>query len=271
MRKFGLVMLVPMAMFAQELVGTFTVDTNVYENISSCEVIRGPEYEFRNLAFIHSIWSQQIELLACFRKKGTDQYDIFSYTGRIGSTIIPSSITQPEYRILGMMFSQTFIDSDTGFECIVIYVNTTNEKSLFNVIDESGDVLLSDSGSATYGNDGKNTYVVRCFDSYSYKVWKFRSNIAPASHPLSKTTASPGPMMAYLPSGDLRVSLQPVSIGTSIQIFDMLGRQIFQKSIQNIRERTSFIIPSTSMPNSPFVAKVNNNNGTFVKKEIPIR
>jgi hypothetical protein len=58
---------------------------------------------------------------------------------------------------------------------------------------------------------------------------------------------------------------------SSIQIFDFLSRQILSKNIQNIREPASFIIPSSGIPNTPFISRVQNNNGSLVKRSIPIK
>jgi hypothetical protein len=263
MRKIAVVLLVPWALFAQELVGEFSLDTNIYTSTGlSCGGIIGPE------AYNSGGGLQP------YRIKGTNQIDIFTvFYQKIGTITIPDP--PPIGKRIDLIYcSQKFLDEDIGWEFIVNYYDTVNDSESFKVIDETGTVLLSDENSAQYGFDGQNTYVF-AFKKFaenlyrSFKVWKFRSNISSTSQPLSKTTSSPGPLMTYLPSGDFRVSLQPVTGGTSIQFFDMLGRQIFQKSIQNMREPTSFIIPSYSMPNSPFVAKVNNSNGSFVKKAIP--
>jgi hypothetical protein len=259
MRKFAVVMLVPVALFAQELVGEFSIDTNIYDShVVSAHGIIGPE------AFIYGI-------VYGFRVKETNRIDIFTdFYQKIGTIIIPDQPTGKKTSTI--YFSQKYLDEDIGWEFMINYYDTVNDDDSFKVIDETGTVILSEDGYASYGCDGQNTYIYALQQNErSYKVWKFRSNIASASHPLSKTTSTPGPMMAYMPSGDFRVSLQPVTGGTSIQIFDMLGRQIFQKSIQNIREPTSFIIPSSGMPSTPFVTRVNNNNGSFVKKGIPVR
>ena len=59
--------------------------------------------------------------------------------------------------------------------------------------------------------------------------------------------------------------------GTSIQIFDFLGRQVFKKMVNDVKEPMSFTVLSGDMPNSPFVARVNNQNGAYVKKGMPVR
>lgn len=177
--------------------------------------------------------------------------------------------------IENITFSQTFVDEDANFECIVNYYVSISENNvsfvLFKLLSEDGNQILSDSGYAGYGFDGQNTYLISNVNGCSWKTWKLRSNISYTSRPLSKKSSPTiGPMMTYMPSGDFRVSLQPVAGGTSVQIFDMLGRQIFRKDVRNIREPASFIIPSSSLPHSPFVARVNNTNGSYVKKETPV-
>ena len=265
MRKFGIVMLMPLVLFAQELIGTFSIDTNIYTVPNFVTVgFSGP---YGN----QPIGMKELDQIHALLKKGTDQLDFFTlFRLKVGSITIPNPPTGTEITVI--YFSQTFLDDDLGWEFVVDYQDTINDNYSFKVIDDNGSILLSDNDWATYGFDGQNTYVfAQSPNLLSFKVWKFRSNISPASHPLSKTSSTPGPIMAYMPSGDFRVSLQPVSSGTSLQIFDMLGRQVFSKNIHNIREPTSFIIPSYSMPNTPFVARVNNDNGSFVKKGVPVR
>jgi hypothetical protein len=267
MRKFGLVMLVPLAMFAQELVGEFSLDTNVY-NFDIGFIITG----FRGPQKI-SMPSVN-ERIYSFQKKGTNQIDIFSVIfEKIGSITIPEN--PAGCYISQIHFNQTFLDNDAGWEYLILYYDTTTApdyKASFKVIDETGATIIADSGVGYLGIDDQNTYVFADnLTSYKIKVWKFRTNIASASGPLSKSASSPGPMMTFMSSGDFKVSLQPVNGGTSVQIFDMLGRQVFRKNVQNINKPMSFTIPSGDMPNSPFVIRVQNNNGSYVKKEIPVR
>jgi hypothetical protein len=272
MRKLAIVLLLPLSLFAQELLGTFSIDTTIYLHINSSYGIRGPGNHIE-MGFDNFFYFRGTDILSLYRKKGSDQYDIFSFFGKIGSITIPSVANE---RIRTIIYSQTMINADTNFECIVNYQPISEDTCLFKVFDRTGNQLLSDKGTAGYGFDGQNTYIISLpfseqGDDYTRKIWKFRSNISSLSKSLSKTAATPGPMMTYMPSGDLRVNLQPVSGGTSIQIFDMLGRQLFNETVQNINKPTTFNIPASGMPNSPFVARVNNGNGSYVKKGMPVR
>jgi hypothetical protein len=190
---------------------------------------------------------------------------------KVGSFPIP--IPPAGVTINGIYFSQTFLDNDSGWEIVANFVDTLNWKQSFKVLDETGKVLVSDTGRAFYTSDGQNTYIISTVVAdYSYKLWKFRSNIFSSSQPLAKSSSSaPGPLMTYMPSGDLRVHLQSAAGGASIQIFDMLGRQIFSETIRNITKPSTFTIPSSGMPNSPFVARVNSTNGSCVRKGMPVR
>ncbi len=79
-------------------------------------------------------------------------------------------------------------------------------------------------------------------------------------------------MMTFGTSGDYRISLQPAGGGkTTVQLFDLLGRLIFAKTIDEITRLTSFTIPESGMPRTPFVAKVRDGNGTAVRREVPVR
>jgi hypothetical protein len=274
MRKLVFILLLPIGLYAQELIGTYSADTSVY--------LRAPSYgiwgpgDYIETGLNDYFWLNGTDLLSLYQKKGSDQYDIFSFFGKIGSMTIPSLANARNYWII---FSQTLINADTNFECIVNFQPNNNVDTTysFKVFDNKGNQLLSDKGVAGYGFDGQNTYIISLpliiegNRNYTWKIWKFRSNISSRSKSLSKTAATHGPMMTYMPSGDLRVNLQPVSGGTSIQIFDMLGRQLFNETIQNINKPTTINIPASGMPNSPFVAKVNNSNGSYIKKGMPAR
>jgi hypothetical protein len=89
---------------------------------------------------------------------------------------------------------------------------------------------------------------------------------------LAKSAANaPGPMAVYLPNGGSRVNLESSATGTFLQIFDLLGRQVYQNLIPNISKPESYIIPASDLPNGPTVAKIKNNGGSFIFKTIPVR
>ena len=91
-----------------------------------------------------------------------------------------------------------------------------------------------------------------------------------ASH--AKSTSVPLPMMTYGSTGNYRISFEPSGSGmTTVQLFDLLGKQIFAKTIDKITRPMSFTIPESDMPRTPFVAKVRDNNGTAVRREVPVR
>ncbi len=56
-----------------------------------------------------------------------------------------------------------------------------------------------------------------------------------------------------------------------MQLFDLVGRCIFSKQIDNISQHVSFTIPESNLPQTPFIAKVSNSNGSVVKKEIIVK
>jgi hypothetical protein len=206
------------------------------------------------------LWCQALKL------KNSNQYDIYTLEGKAGtiSINIPTGA-----KVLNAIISQTIIDNDDGWEYILNYTDTLQNHAFFKVVDDNNAVLLSDSGAANYGFDGQNTYVMSCVDD-GYKVWKFRSNVSSTSPGLAKTSASAAPVMALMPSGNFRINLAPSANGqTSIQLFDMLGRLVFAKNIQDMKTQTSYVIPSNNIPKSPFMTKVNNGNGVFYQKEIP--
>lgn len=268
MRRFALILMMPLALFAQQLVSEFKIDTAQYEYPSTQLYIMqvpGADAVFNTLGSKDRFSISYGGLI--LKKKNSDQYDIFSYTGKTGSLTIPQTLIDQAYYVF---ISQTILDSDNGWEILVDCMNN-GPSYTYTVLDDNNSVLLADSGFATYGYDGQNTYI--CAQWNGYKIWRFRTNLSQnASQPLAKSAVgTPGPIMSLMPSGDLRVSLQPAAGGTSIQIFDFLGRQIFQKTVSDIKKTTTFTIPSSDIPNSPFITKVNNEKGSFVQKKNPAK
>lgn len=129
--------------------------------------------------------------------------------------------------------------------------------------------MLTDTGFAFYCYDGQNTYV-GVNTGYSSKFWRFRSNINSTTQPLAKSlVSSPAPIMALMPQGDLRVTLEPATCSQMhVQLFDMLGRQIYSRNITPVTSKVSFTIPTHGMANNQFFVRVNDGNSNFIKKEI---
>jgi len=211
-----------------------------------------------------------------FLKKNSNQFDFYSYTGKIGTSVIPG-INDPNLIIHFISFSRTMLDEDSNWESIVQYRLDTTDLICSKVFDDDGTELLSDISRLNYGIDGKNTYVVSDYNSnygkYSLKAWRFRTNIASA-YPLAKSQAtSPGLMTIYgQDNGNYRVTLSPSSGNqVNFQMFDLLGRCIFSKQINNITSTQTFTIPESNVPNTPFIAKVKDKKEVVYKKQIPVR
>jgi hypothetical protein len=269
MFKLSMVVVLPLSLFSQQPVSSYTIDADLYEGMPGCCFIRSPlsEISYPYGSFFSSVTRQfGTEYLQLFHRKGTDEYAIFSFTGNCGTIRIPASVTPSGGSISGIDLSQTFIDADSGWEAIVrLYPGGSR------VVDENGTVLLSDSSSLCYGCDGQSTYVFKT-TGYEFKAWRFRTNFStPVNQPLAKSaSAARGPMMAYLPTGDLRVQLQPAPGGTSVQLFDMLGRQLYQRIIPE-KTPASFTIPQTALPNSPYISKISTTAGTWHTGGVPVR
>ena len=207
--------------------------------------------------------------LTAYKNKNSDQYDIYSFTGKIGSIIIRDSLWSNS----SFLFSQTFIDADPDWECLVTYRIYPESFSRFKVLDNNGATLLADTGSCIYGYDGQNTYVLQPREN-GCRAWRFRTNVSSASpNGLAKTSrAIPNAMMTFGPTGDYRITLAPASSGkTSVTLTDMLGRCVFSRDFGNLTSPVTFTIPENGVPPSPFITKVQDEKGTYLRKEIPIR
>jgi len=270
MFKAAVILLLPWAIFAQQLVYQFKIDTTKYE-YSPITTYVVPHPNVNAMPFIYSISGGLVDNTNLYcqavKLKNSKQYDIYTLEGKVGTI----SINIPNGAMgFNAIISQTILDNDNGWEYILNYRDTLSSIDMFTVVDDNNAALLSDSGFANYGFDGQNTYVMSYLPDGSCKVWKFRSNVSSTSPGLAKTSASAAPIMALMPSGNFRINLAPSSNGqTSIQLFDMLGRLVFAKNIQDMKTQTSYVIPSTNVPKSPFMTKVNNGSGVFYQKEIP--
>ena len=199
-----------------------------------------------------------------------------SVTGKIGSIVIPSSfiVNNPECYPL-VLLSRTFVDADDEWEYIVnIYCV---EGKHFPVHEEDGTLLLEDFNTASFRYDGKSTHTIQeawLNSLFNYKYWRCRTLPASSSTPALAKTAASGPLllMTFGAAGDYRISFEPANGGkTTVQLFDMLGKLIFAKTIDEIRKPVSFTISGSDVPRTPFLAKVRDNNGTTVRRELPVR
>jgi hypothetical protein len=89
--------------------------------------------------------------LKAFLKKNSNQFDIYSYSGKIGSTIVPF-VNNAKSSITWLQFSCYLLDDDDHWETIV-YIEKEGENRSFKVYDDDGTELLSGFGRAYYGVD----------------------------------------------------------------------------------------------------------------------
>ncbi|HEX2956890.1 MAG TPA: hypothetical protein VHO70_08655 [Chitinispirillaceae bacterium] len=254
-------------------VGRVSIDTSLYYGFG-CYYVPGPSTNWQD----SRDYDNGQMILQSWQKRGTKQVDIYSFNGKIGTTIIPI-INEVSSDLMHVILSRTMVDDDDGWEALVNYHSENNTNYKFIVYEEDGTVLLADSGSALYGFDGNNTYVVQWnilnTRHITYDSWRFRTNISAESpKSLAKTKSiQQSPMQIYgLSGGDYRVTLSPSS-GNQInfQMFDLLGRCVFDKQIGNLNRPVTFTVPEENVPNSPFIAKVNDGNNSVVKKQIPVK
>jgi hypothetical protein len=248
-------------------------DTSLYESkFFSYKCIPGP-YVSKNSA---GDYDGSIFMVAYLRKN-SKQFDLYTYGGKTGSTIVPLVNEIDNDQIYQIFFSCYMLDEDDGWETMVIYVNEENT-SFFKIYDDDGTEILADFGRAFYSSDLNCTYVIReaAFDgTYGYEGWRFRTNLStdtPKS--LSKTKATQSSFMQIygLSDGNYKVSLTP-TMGNQVQfqMFDLMGRCVFSKQLENLKSPVTFTIPESNVPNSPFIAKVKDGNETLYKKQIPVK
>lgn len=282
-REMLLVAVMICALFARvnavtPVVNEVKVDTSQYENRFSTQVSLT---KLQTIGFIPGPLNARSELwnnitggvcMFAYLKKNSNVFDIYSIGGKCGSSTVPNVKNKNG----NIIFSQTFIDDDAGWESITCYTNYLSEVQ-FTVFDDDGTELVSDSGSAGFGFDGSSTYVIRNNENYenlSIKSWRFRTNITSTSEPSLKKTASSSPplMMTYgMSNGSYRVTLLPSTGGqTTMQLFDLVGRLLFTKQLDCVTSPVTFTIPEKNIPASPFIAKVKNKDGVLYKKEIPV-
>lgn len=215
-----------------------------------------------------------------FRRKNSDQFDIYSFAGKMATVTVPIVSTQELNGEINILFSQNMLDIDDGWESIVNYSLFDNyvDTSFFKVYDDDKTELLADNGIVSYGFDGKNTYVlvgshIR-FSSSHIKAWQFRTNIQnSSSQNLAKKAASQSPIQIIGHSGgDYRVTLSPTN-GNQIdfQMFDLMGRCVFARKINNLISPVTFTVHENIIPASPFITKVSDGENNYYKRQVPVR
>ncbi|NLW30501.1 MAG: hypothetical protein GXY77_03490 [Fibrobacter sp.] len=208
-----------------------------------------------------------------FRKKNSNEIDIYSYTGKCGTSVFPQLPPYPdgltEYQVF---LSQTYVDDDPQWEALLILSNE------FLLLDHDGTELLRDSGTTDvgYGFDGNSTYIVaKNGPEWGFKTWRLRTNISSTASPSlgKKKAASPGTMIVHgLNDGNYRVTLTPSSgNGAIFQLHDLLGRCLLTKSIKDFNGPVTFTIPNDKVPKTPFIAETKSEGSALRKKVIPVK
>jgi hypothetical protein len=248
-------------------------DTSIYENFNyGYDYLPGPH----GLETSTKVNDGGI-FVSAYLRKNSNTFDLYSWGGKIGSSVVPFVSEATESQIGWISFSCYMLDEDDGWESMVGYRNE-EKKEFFKIYDDNGTELMSDAGTPYYGNDFNCTYIIRrpeLGSNLDIDVWRFRTNISintPKS--LSKTKAAQTSFMYIqgLSDGNYKVSLSPSSNNqVQFQMFDLMGRCIFSKQLENLKSPVTFTIPESNVPNSPFIAKVKDGNETLYKKQIPVR
>ncbi len=252
---------------ASPVYSEFTVDTSIYDRKVNFWYV--PDPYVRGAGPNSPVDAIKGEMAVCgYLRKNSDQVDLYSYTGICGNLIIPN-IHEEHYSII--YCSRRLIDDDAEWETIV-----NLPTSMFKLFDNDGTILLSDRGDAYFGFDGQNTYVVSgsMYTSQpSIRSWRFRTNISAAAPALRKSTAATAqPMTIYGPTNDnLRIKLIPTgSNQTTVQLFDLMGRCLFSKQVGKLTSPVIFTVPEGNVPQSPFITRVENDDGAYLKKRLPV-
>jgi len=132
-------------------IGKVSIDTSIYDL---------EDYTWRYSYFIPGPFVSSFAgsvSVQVFRKKNTNQYDIYSFNGKLATTIIPElNIRENSYMFY---FSCKMVDDDDGWETLLNCDDRVRTKRYFKVLDDDGTELLADSGYARYGFDGNSTYI----------------------------------------------------------------------------------------------------------------
>jgi hypothetical protein len=267
MRKFLMVFLFPALIGAQTLVSSISVDTSQY-------IVTGAVNEYMNVngglatVVCYNLGNQAGYIAAM--NKSSRYIDV--YNCATGSKVTLTKFSEIHYST-SIYLSQFYLDNDSGWECILNYVDTSAGNytaDRFKVIDDNGTQLLADNGLASYAFDGSNSYV-RSFTRPNYKTWRFRTGVQGVAKSLAKNAAEIQPGYSFEPTGALNINFQPLGNGqTSIQLMDLLGRVVYSGVLPK-GFAGNLTIPETSLPKSPFISKVTTNNKDYVRKLIPVR
>ena len=149
-------------------------------------------------------------------------------------------------------------------------------------------VLLSDAGNPSEnGVDGLDNLVMITDSTGGLYIENARPEtiiatlieiitcISTAVTPANSKTTSMGtfPMLTFGATGDFHISLLPTGGGkTTVLLYDFSGRLLFDKTIGNITASNQLTVPANSIPPTPFVIKISDGNGNWVRRTaLPVR
>jgi hypothetical protein len=263
--------------FAAEPVLVYMYDTTKYKAGNYSFISGKPTSDSE----IYNSSGQEIsDLVVLRRKDNVATFDVISITSNqvIQSFTVPD-IEFPDTYIEKVYASQYIVDSDDEIEYIVIYgriVRLITASWYFRLFDNDNTVLMklednSKSFEVAFASKNGNGYLLFFNGMAVNKVYRF-DNTTTLKRPenvLSKKAMEQN--LQNQSTGSLQLKINPCKDGTTIQIFNMLGQLAFSKKINEITTPTTITIPVSSLPKSPFIARIKNSSGEIVNELLPVK
>ena len=259
---------------------TMSLDTNYYD-------INNSFYVYQNIDQIkayQNVSGGYLMSVAYYNKK-TSQYDVFIHQAKTISLLNPNPPVNCKL-LTPYMVTQTVFNSDLDWEVFWIVSDTIASKYKTILTSATGTIIWTPStnefcdvrGARRLLFDG--TYMYICVDvingSTSFqRYYRFHPALTSTNPALSKAAISsnvPVPIVSFGSSGDLKIKLthSPTG-GATISLFNLLGQQFFSQSISDLKKDVTFTIPSSSIPKSPIITQIQNDQGSFLAKSIPVK
>jgi hypothetical protein len=215
----------------------------------------------------------------CMYNKKTDQFDVF--LNQIKSFSFSKPNPPINSYITPSIVSQTVFNSDKSWEILwEVYdtVSMIRNRFLTNANGTTIWTPSSDEFSPQPCYDGIYTYInvlVRNNASVSSRYYRFHPAASAIGSSLSKSalvTQTPAPMINFSSSGDCKIKLTRSMAGaTTVSLYNLIGQQLFSQTVSDLKKDVFFSIPAQSIPGSPIITKVQNNQGISITKSIPLQ
>lgn len=179
------------------------------------------------------------------------------------------------------LISQTVFNSNDDWEVLWGYSLSEQSLSRTMLTASDGTIIWNTKSDETGGQlyfDDTYTYIgVDLVGSSSFheRYYRFHPALSSVKSTLQKSSATSGllkPIFSFNSAGDYTLKLNRSSGGaTNVSLLNLLGQQIFSKTIPNLDKEVTITLPSGTVIPQTMITKVQNSNGDSFEKALPMK